>query len=63
MLPWAPKIFYGLVTDTFPICKSRKRSYIVLMGALQCLAALAIALVPEKSPYYVCAFGTMIYLA
>ena len=31
-LPWAPKIIYGIISDTFPICKSRKRSYLILMG-------------------------------
>ena len=34
ILPWTPKLFYGIITDTFPICKSRKRSYIILMGML-----------------------------
>ena len=33
-LPWTPKLFYGIICDTFPICKSRKRSYIILMGLL-----------------------------
>jgi hypothetical protein len=31
-LPWAPKLFYGIIADTFPMCGSRKRSYIVFMG-------------------------------
>lgn len=34
MLPWTPKLFYGIITDSFPICKSRKRSYIIIMGAV-----------------------------
>ena len=34
LLPWTPKILYGIITDTFPICGSRKRSYIILMGML-----------------------------
>lgn len=34
VLPYSPKIFYGIITDTFPICKSRKRSYIILGGFL-----------------------------
>jgi hypothetical protein len=31
-LPWTIKICYGIFTDTFPICGSRKRNYIILMG-------------------------------
>ena len=31
-LPWTPKLVYGIICDTFPICKSRKRSYIIIMG-------------------------------
>ena len=33
-LPWTPKLFYGIISDTFPICKSRKRSYLILMGLI-----------------------------
>ena len=62
-LPYSPKIFYGIIADTFPICKSRKRSYLILMGALQCIAALIIALFPEKSAALVCVGGFTIYLA
>ena len=62
-LPWTPKLFYGIITDTFPICKSRKRSYLIIMGLMQTLFALLIALFPDRSPYLVCIGGTMIYLA
>jgi BT1 family len=44
-IPWAPKIFYGLFTDTFPICGSRKRNYIILMGLIQ-TACLAVVIFP-----------------
>ena len=62
-LPWVPKIGYGIFTDAFPICQSRKRSYIVLMGTVQCLCALTIALMPAKSASFVCAITTIIYFA
>lgn len=42
-LPWTPKIGYGIITDTFPICGSTKKSYIILLGMLYCLSALAYA--------------------
>ena len=62
-LPWTPKLFYGLLTDTFPICKSRKRSYIILMGMIQCIAALITAVMPESSASLVTVCGFFIYLA
>ena len=39
-LPWAPKIFYGILIDTFPICGSTKRSYLVLLGLIVSVAIL-----------------------
>ena len=62
-LPWAPKIIYGIITDTFPICKSRKRSYLILMGLIQVIFALIIAFFPESSAGLVCFCGVMIYWA
>ena len=34
VLPWTPKIFYGMITDTFPLCGSRKKSYIILLSTI-----------------------------
>lgn len=33
-LSWTPKLFYGIVSDTFPIFGTRKKSYIMIMGFL-----------------------------
>jgi len=46
-LPWTPKLFYGILADTFPICKSRKRSYIILMGLVQGCCSVAIPFILE----------------
>lgn len=62
-LPWTPKLFYGIITDTFPICKSRKRSYIILMGLVQGICAIAIPFIPTRTPEAFCALGTMIALS
>ena len=62
LLPWSPKICYGIITDTFPICGSRKRSYIILMGLIQCLCSLLIAFIPFKEAYTVAIIGTIIVL-
>ena len=63
VLPWSPKLIYGIVADTFPICKSRKKSYITLMGLIQCICALAIPLMPFQDIYLMCAMGTMMAFA
>ena len=42
-LPWAPKIVYGLITDSFPLCGSRKKHYLILMGLVQA-ASCAVAM-------------------
>ena len=63
ILPWTPKLFYGILTDTFPICKSRKRSYIMLMGTLQCIAALVSAIWSNSNAYVITICGFFIYLA
>jgi hypothetical protein len=46
---WAPKIFYGIITDCFPICGSSKRAYIVLMGLFQTASCLTLATVHFKN--------------
>ena len=63
LLPWTPKIFYGIIIDTFPICGSRKRSYLIILGFLQFAAALMIAFFQDSSATLVCAGGVLIYLA
>ena len=47
-LPWTPKLLYGIFTDTFPIFGSRKKSYIILCGSVQCLTNLTIAVLDIK---------------
>ena len=62
-LPWTPKLFYGIITDTFPICKSRKRSYIILMGMMQGICSAAIPFMPYRSAAAFCSLGTLISLS
>lgn len=61
-LPWTPKLFYGILVDTFPLCGSKK-SYIVLMGFVECLAASLIfflTLIGSNSYQMTTILGTMI---
>jgi len=46
VLPWTPKIVYGIFIDTFPICGSKKKSYLVILSLLQAVSALFITLFP-----------------
>ena len=62
-LSWTPKLFYGIISDTFPIFGTRKKSYLCLMGLLQALTAFAIAAFPLSSPATVTALGFFMNLA
>jgi len=62
-LSWTPKLFYGIISDTFPICGTRKKSYIIVMGFLQFATAWIIAMVNFKSPFVVCILGFFMNLA
>ena len=33
-VPWALKVFYGIITDSFPIFGSTKKNYLILLGAI-----------------------------
>ena len=41
-LPWSVKIIYGLTSDNIPICGTRRKSYIIIMGLLQFVAMISI---------------------
>lgn len=62
-LSWTPKLFYGIISDTFPIYGTRKKSYIVLMGLLQFTTAWMIAMIPFKTPLAICVLGFFMNLA
>ena len=63
-LPWTPKLLYGILADTFPICKSRKRSYIIIMGLMQGICSMAIPFILEShNSFLIVALGTMISLS
>ena len=59
-LPWTPKLFYGIITDSFPIFGSRKKSYIIIMSLLQCICALAIATIDFGSANIIASLGFVI---
>ena len=49
-IPWGPKIFYGIITDTFPLCGSTKKNYIIFLGFIFALCSGTYALFSFESP-------------
>ena len=62
-LSWTPKLFYGIISDTFPIYGTRKKSYLVLMGLLQFSTSWAIAAFPNLTPSSIAILGFFLNLA
>ena len=52
-LAWAPKLFYGVFTDTFPIFGSRKINYLILCGLLQALTTFSIGFCRSLAPIHI----------
>lgn len=48
--PWVLKFFYGIISDSIPICGSRKRSWLIVMGLMQFISLTVAALVPIPNP-------------
>ncbi|EGZ28292.1 hypothetical protein PHYSODRAFT_248487 [Phytophthora sojae] len=51
-LPWSFKVFYGIVSDCFPIRGYRRRPYMVMGWILTLLMVLEMVLTPEGQPYF-----------
>ena len=43
-IPWSIKLFYGLISDNAPICGSRRKAYIIIMGILQFTSMILLGL-------------------
>ena len=43
VMPWSFKILYGLISDNCPLFGSKRRSYLILLSALQVVATLLLA--------------------
>lgn len=49
MIPWSPKLVYGIFIDTFPIFGSRKRNYLIFMSIIMTLTSLLVASICFKT--------------
>ena len=50
MLPWQIKFIYGCITDSIPICGSRKKGWIVLLSVLLVITAGLAATIKFDDP-------------
>lgn len=41
-LPWSFKIVYGLISDNVPICGTRRKSWLIIMGFIQFLTLMSL---------------------
>ena len=62
-LPWSPKILYGIFADSFTLFGSRKRSYLILLSAVQIVASAAVLLAPEGNYSLPVTMCTIVYFA
>ena len=50
-IPWSIKIIYGLISDNFSICGSKRKSYILIAALLQMVAYLILACLRAKNVF------------
>ena len=50
MLPWSFKLAYGLLTDNVPILGYRRKSWIIIMGAIQFISLMSLFLFEPEDP-------------
>lgn len=51
-LPWTWKVFFGILSDCYPIGGYRRRPYIVIGWSLTFLTTCLMAVLPIGDPYY-----------
>jgi len=49
-IPWSFKILYGLISDNVPICGTRRKSYLVIMGFIQFIALMSLFVFCPEDP-------------
>ncbi|GMF51494.1 unnamed protein product [Phytophthora fragariaefolia] len=51
-LPWSFKVFYGILSDCFPIRGYRRRPYMVIGWIITLAMLLIMVFTPERQPYF-----------
>eukprot|EP00644_Phytophthora_capsici_P006288 jgi/Phyca11/18035/fgenesh1_pg.PHYCAscaffold_32_\ len=52
VLPWSFKVFFGILSDCFPIWGYRRRPYMMIGWTVCILMLLVMAIIPIGKPYY-----------
>lgn len=52
-LPWSFKILYGVISDNVPICGTRRKSWLILMGLFQFLMLILVSTLEPRDPLVV----------
>ena len=47
---WVPKVFYGIITDSFPICGSTKKNYLIGLAAVAMVINFATGAIDFANP-------------
>jgi MFS-type transporter involved in bile tolerance (Atg22 family) len=52
-IPWSFKILYGLISDNVPLCGTRRKSWLIIMGIIQFLALMSLFVFEFDDPLVV----------
>lgn len=52
-IPWSFKILYGLISDNVPLCGTRRKSWLIIMGILQFLSLMSLFIFEFDDPLVV----------
>src|SRR5438034_11762849 len=56
LLPWVIKPLYGMISDSFPLFGTRRKSYFLVTSALATLAGIALGVVGEPTYWKLAVF-------
>ena len=59
MLPWSFKIIYGIISDSIPICGSRKKAWIIVLTLLMTFSSSIAAGIRFENPKVFTALMTL----
>jgi len=64
-IPWSIKFFFGMLADSVPIYKSRRRSYLIIMALIQiiCMSLLAFERIESETIVAFILFMTIMSIA
>lgn len=49
-LPWSLKIIFGIISDNLPICGTKRKSYLIIMGVVQFLCIFSLSVFLFEDP-------------